>query len=100
MPDVTWKPHSVHGELSSRRRSYLPDNVFAFPSERRAPLTDASHVRGALARFGRVGDVTDDEREVAFANIRAAAAHYHVEVAARDWRELIEGGPREAAHQR
>jgi hypothetical protein len=48
---VTWKPHDKHGELTER--SDLPDTVFAFPQERKEPLTDAEHVRNAIARFDR-----------------------------------------------
>jgi len=51
-------------------------------------LTDADHVRNALARFDQVKDVSDDERELAFANIKKAAKHYGVEVAERSWRDL------------
>jgi Family of unknown function (DUF6582) len=46
---TTWKPHEKHGELTER--SDLPDSVFAFPKQRREPMTDASHVRNAIARF-------------------------------------------------
>jgi hypothetical protein len=35
-----------------------------------------------------VEGVTDEEREQAFANIRKAARHYGVEMAAKTWREL------------
>ena len=55
---------------------------------RKEPLTDASHVRNALARFDQVEDATDEEREQAFANIKAAAEHYDVEVEAESWKEL------------
>jgi hypothetical protein len=48
---VTWKPHDKHGELTER--SDLPDTVFASPQERKEPLTDAEHVRNAIARFDR-----------------------------------------------
>jgi len=65
---ATWKPHEKHGELTTK--SDLPDSVFAFPKKRKAPLSDASHVRNALARFDQVEDVSDEEREQAFANIR------------------------------
>ena len=55
--EATWKPHEKHGELTER--SDLPDSVFAFPKQRKEPLTDASHVRNAIARFdqtiGRLG---------------------------------------------
>jgi hypothetical protein len=38
----TWKPHTEHGKLSSKDRKDLPDEVFAFPKQRKEPLTDAS----------------------------------------------------------
>jgi hypothetical protein len=85
---TTWKPHEEHGELSTKDRNQLPDSVYAFPGKRKEPLTDASHVRTALARFDQVKDVSDDERDQAFANIRAAAKHYDVEIAEDDWRQL------------
>lgn len=49
--ETTWKPHEAHGELSTKEKNELPDSVFAFPKQRKEPLTDASHVRNALARF-------------------------------------------------
>jgi hypothetical protein len=85
---TTWKPHEEHGELSTKERKELPDSVYAFPAKRKEPLTDAKHVRNALARFDQVQDVTDAERDQAFANIRAAAEHYGVEVSEKSWREL------------
>ncbi|MDB5938301.1 MAG: hypothetical protein JWP77_665, partial [Polaromonas sp.] len=45
MSKTTWKPHPPHGELSSQDRDELPDSAFAFPKQRKEPLTDASHVR-------------------------------------------------------
>ncbi|GAA1824480.1 hypothetical protein GCM10009682_50880 [Luedemannella flava] len=83
---TTWKPHEKHGELTGR--SDLPDSVYAFPDKRKEPLTDAKHVRNALARFDQVEGVSDAERDLAFANIRKAAKHYDVEVAETDWHEL------------
>lgn len=83
---TTWKPHTRHGQLTSREE--LPDSVFAFPKQRKEPLSDADHVRNALARFDQVEGVSDTEREQAFANIKKAAEHYGVEVAENDWREL------------
>jgi hypothetical protein len=88
MPRTTWKPHTDHGQLSSKERDELPDSVFAFPEQRKEPLTDASHVRNALARFDQVKDVSDDDRARAFANIKKAAKHYDVEVAEKSWRDL------------
>ncbi len=86
MSNASWKPHTKHGDLTGR--SDLPDSVFAFPGKRKEPLTDATHVRNALARFDQVDDVTDRERDEAFANIRTAAEYYGVEIKEKDWREL------------
>ncbi len=82
----TWKPHEKHGELTGR--GDLPDSVYAFPRQRKEPMTDARHVRNAIARFDQVTDVTDDERDLAFANIKRAAEHYGVEMTETDWRQL------------
>ena len=59
--DATWRPHEKHGELTER--SNLPDSVFAFPKERKEPLTDAKHVRNAIARFDQTTGVSDADRE-------------------------------------
>jgi len=87
-PRTTWKPHTRHGELDSDDRESLPNNVYAFPKQRKEPLTDASHVQNALARFDQVSDVSDHDRDVAFANIKKAARHYDVEVDERSWHDL------------
>jgi hypothetical protein len=70
------------------KQSDLPDSVYAFPTKRKEPLSDASHVRNAIARFDQVEGVSDEERDVAFANIKKAAKHYGVEMTATSWREL------------
>lgn len=88
MPHPTWKPHTEHGDLDTRDREELPDSVYAFPGQRKEPLTDASHVRTALARFDQVEDVSDADRDLAFANIRKAAEHYGVDVAESSWHDL------------
>ena len=85
---ITWKPHTKHGELDSQERDELPDSVFAFPNQRKEPLTDASHVKNALARFDQVEDVSDKDRDLAFANIRKAAEHYGVNVEEENWHQL------------
>ncbi len=85
---TTWRPHEKRGELDTKDRNNLPDSAFAFPKKRKEPLTDARHVRNALARFDQVEDVTDAERDQAFANIKKAAEHYDVEVSESTWREL------------
>ena len=84
--EPTWKPHEKHGTLTER--SDLPDSVFAFPKQRKEPLTDASHVRNAIARFDQTIDVSDHERELAFANIKKAAQHYGVDMTETDWTQL------------
>ena len=88
MPAVqsTWEPYEEHGRLSTR--SNLPDSVFAFPHQRKEPMTDAEHVRNAIARFDQVIDVPDADRALAFANIEKAAHYYKVELAASNWQEL------------
>jgi hypothetical protein len=87
--NTTWKPpKGGHGELDAAARNRLPDEAFAFPTHRKEPLTDASHVRTALARFDQVQDVSDSDRDLAFANIRKAAEHFGVEVHERSWKDL------------
>ena len=88
MTRTTWRPHTRHGELTEATREKLPKSVFAFPEQRKEPLTDASHVRNALARFDQVKEVSDRDRELAFANIKKAAAHYEVDVAESSWKDL------------
>ena len=78
---VTWKP-------STEQQMELPESVFAFPRQRKEPLTDASHVKNALARFDQVQGVSDEERDQAFANIKKAAEHYGLNVDEKSWREL------------
>lgn len=69
-------------------KSDLPDSVFAFPKQRKEPLTDARHVRNAIARFDQVTDVSDADRELAFGNIQKAAKHYDVDVSETSWHDL------------
>ena len=86
MARATWKPHEKHGDLTER--GDLPDSVYAFPKERKEPLTDESHVRNAAARFDQVRGVSDADRELAWANIKKAAKHYGVDLSEKDWHEL------------
>lgn len=85
---TTWQPHTKHGDLSTRDQQDLPESAFAFPEQRKEPLTDAEHVRNALARFDQVKGVSDADRNLAFANIRKAAEHFHVSVDETDWHDL------------
>ena len=83
---TTWEPHEKHGKLTMQ--SDLPDSVFAFPKQRKEPLTDAQHVRNAVARFDQVVGVSDDDRALAFANIERAARYYGVELSETNWHKL------------
>ena len=66
----SWEPTyaAEHGRLDAAQLNALPRSAFAFPQSRKEPMTDASHVRSALARFNQVGDVSDADRDLAFAN--------------------------------
>lgn len=85
---ATWKPQTEHGKLSTEDRKELQESVYAFPKLRKEPLTDASHVRNAMARFDQVKGVSDEEREQAFANIKKAAKHFKVEMQEKSWRDF------------
>jgi len=64
------------------------DTEFAFPKEQKEPLTDAAHVRNAVARFNQVKDVSDAERDAAWKRIKAAANKFDVEISEKSWREV------------
>jgi hypothetical protein len=84
---TTWKPHDSESSAPSNQ-SNLPDSAFAFPGKRKEPMTDASHVRNAIARFDQVKGVSDEERTQAFSNIKAAAKHFKVELKETSWKDL------------
>lgn len=77
---------------STAQKDRLSGSEFAFPSERKEPLTDAKHVRNAIARFDQVEGVSDAERDRAWKRIMAAAKRFEVEVSEDDWRDLFKGG--------
>ena len=79
-------------KLTTAEKDKLTDREFAFPRERKEPLTDARHVRNAIARFDRVEGVSDAERDEAWQRILAAAKRYDVEVSEASWRDLAHGG--------
>jgi len=85
--EATWMPSTEYGEIHNRAE--LPESVFAFPHQRKEPLTDADHVINALARFDQVQDVSDADRDLAFANIKKAAQYYGVKVHETNWRQLV-----------
>jgi hypothetical protein len=84
-------PRSNEG-MSTAEKNRLDDDEFAFPRERKEPLTDAAHVRNAIARFDQVEGVSHKERDEAWRRIKAAARRFDIEVEAEDWRQLFEGG--------
>src|SRR6202035_4279520 len=84
-------PRETEG-LSTAEKDRLPAGEFAFPKERKEPLSDARHVRNAIARFDQVEGVTDAERDQAWQRILSAAKRYDVEVSASSWRDLAKGG--------
>jgi hypothetical protein len=88
MTTATWKPYIKHGELDTKDREELPESVYAFPKQRKEPLTDVDHVRNALARFDQVTGVSDSDRDVAFANIKKAAEHFGVTIEEDNWHQL------------
>jgi hypothetical protein len=69
--------------MASHTRTELSSTKFAFPSERKEPLTDARHVRNAVARFNQVEGVSQAERNAAWRRITAAAKKYGVEISHR-----------------
>ena len=87
---ATWKaPHPAeYGKLDAAQVNHLPETAFAFPRSRKEPMTDASHVRNAIARFDQVKDVSDEERDVAFTNIKVAAEHFGIRIKETSWLQL------------
>ena len=81
--EPTWEPFE-----EPATRGDLPKTVFAFPKQRKEPMTDAQHVRNAVARFDQVLDVSDEDRALAFVNIEKAAKHYGVNLSETNWHEL------------
>jgi type II secretory pathway pseudopilin PulG len=83
--------------MSTAEKDDLKNSEFAFPEERKEPLTDAKHVRNAIARFDQVEGVSDAERDRAWQRILAAAKRYDIEVSESSWRDLAKGGKDRAA---
>ena len=66
--------------LSSHAEREIPSTKFAFPKERKEPLTDARHVRNAIARFNQVEGVSQSERNAAWRRIKSEARKYGIEI--------------------
>jgi hypothetical protein len=75
--------------LSTAEKNNLKTSEFAFPNERKEPLSDATHVRNAIARFNQVEGVSDHERDEAWKRITQAAKKFDVDVSESSWRELM-----------
>ena len=90
MHKPTWQPFepATHGRLSTAVKNSLPATAFAFPRARKEPMTDAAHVRHAMARFNQVGDVSDAERDLAFRNIQEAARHFDIQIKEANWHQF------------
>src|SRR2546423_6441494 len=87
------KPVARHPTgLSTAEQNRLPDSRFAFPEQRKEPLTDARHVRNAVARFDQVEGVSDADRDRAWKRIRSAARQFDVEIEAPGRRQRPRGG--------
>lgn len=71
-PEATWEPHEKHGQLTMQ--SDLPNSVFAFPKQRKEPMTDASHVRKAPSRRAEKlrRQSGEDEAQIRLAKERSA----------------------------
>jgi hypothetical protein len=75
-------------KLSTEKREELDERSFAFPTQRKEPLENASHVRNAIARFNQVKDVSDAERDAAWERIKAAAKQHSVDIEEKSWRDI------------
>jgi hypothetical protein len=84
-------PRRTQG-MGTAEQHDLDAREFAFPRARKEPLTDAPHVRNAVARFDQVEGVSDRDRDQAWKRIQAAAKRFDIELQADDWRELFSGG--------
>jgi hypothetical protein len=78
--------------VSAAALNRLDSSDFAFPQQRKEPLTDARHVRNAIARFDQVEGVSDADRDDAWKRIVAAAKDYDIDVSEKDWRDLFKQG--------
>jgi hypothetical protein len=79
--------------LSTNQRNEMSDSTYAFPSERKEPLNDASHVRNAIARFDQVKGVSAAEKKTAFTKIKSAAKKFGVDMSSTSSSELAKKGP-------
>jgi hypothetical protein len=81
-------------KITAKVRAAMADRSFAFPTQRKEPLENESHVRNAIARFSQVTGVTDAERDSAWQRILVAAKKFGVEVHESGWREFTGASPK------
>ena len=88
--EATWKPFktTTEGRLSTEDKKELPDTAFAFPAARKEPMTNATHVRDAMARFDQVEGATEEEKDLAFSNLKKAAKHFDIRMTETDWHQF------------
>ena len=79
---TTWKPWLGNDD------GKLPAYVYAFPHQKIDPLIDSICVRDALEHFHLISQVSTEERNAAFENIKVAAKHFHVEVYGDTYEEM------------
>jgi hypothetical protein len=79
---TTWEPWRGDDDGN------LPESAYAFPRRKIDPLTDAVNVRSALEHFHTINEVSDEEKEIAFDNIKKAAEHFHVEVYGETYEQM------------
>jgi hypothetical protein len=86
--------------LTAKKRNDLSATQFAFPTQRKEPLENASHVRNAIARFNQVEGVTDAERDAAWKRIQSAARKHDVEMGESSWHQLTVKRPANEANKK
>lgn len=79
---TTWKPWRDSGD------GKIPAHVYAFPKQRIDPLIDAIGVRTAIEHFHTIPEVSDEDRAIAFDNIKKAADFYHVEICGDTYEDM------------
>jgi hypothetical protein len=79
---TTWEPWRDNGDGN------LPPNAYAFPKQKIDPLTDAVCVRAAIEHFHTVPEVSDEDRQLAFGNIKKAADFFHVEICGDSYEDM------------
>lgn len=75
-------------KLGSEKRDDLKASEFAFSRQRKEPLEDAEHVRGAVVRFNQVEGASEKEKDEAWQRIKSAAKKHGVELSEKSRHDL------------